>query len=325
MIRAGRITMNQKSTRRPRTGRLFGALTAAVLSAVLLAACTSGSSNNSDTSDLVAPDGSVQGSTGQGAAEPGGTELGGGEQGAGDAAAGTGTVEGVTTDVQASDRSVITTGSVSITVSDPIDAAQAAVTLTEQAGGRIDSRNETPATDNQPASASLTLRIPADALDRTVVDLKELGAVNFVSLTAADVTQQSQDLDARITSLQTSVDRLLALMTTAASTADLIAIESALSTRQSELESLQSQRTYLSDQIDFSTLSLELYSEGTVAPGSPDNFFTGLIAGWNALVATLGGLLVGFGVALPWIVTIGVLAGIVVLIVWLSTRKRKAA
>ena len=316
MIRGGRFTMNQKSTRRGHTGRLFGVTAAALLGALLLAGCT-GAESSSDSSGSVAPDTSYQGSSGSGdsGVSP--------EQGAADAA--TGTVEGITTDVQASDRSVITTGSVSITVTDPIDAAQVAVTVTERAGGRIDSRNETPATDNQPASASITLRIPADALDRTLADLKALGVVNFVSLTAADVTQQSQDLDARITSLQTSVDRLLALMTSAASTTDLVAIESALSTRQSELESLQSQRTYLSDQIDFSTLTLDLYSEGTVAPSSPDNFFTGLITGWNALVATLGGLLVGFGVALPWIVTIGLIAGIVFLIVWVSTRKRKAA
>jgi len=74
---------------------------------------------------------------------------------------------------------------------------------------------------NPQATASiLTLRIPADELDRTVADLKELGTVNFVSLNAADVTRQSQDLDARITALQTSVDRLLALMAAATSTPD---------------------------------------------------------------------------------------------------------
>ncbi|TFD44754.1 DUF4349 domain-containing protein [Cryobacterium frigoriphilum] len=307
--------MKQKSAIRRRSRRLLAVGTAVVLGALLLAGCTSGASSDSS---------GTSGSTGQSGLVAPERDMGGAEQGAADSAAG-GAIEGVTTDVQASDRDVITTGSVSITVTDPIEAAQTAATLTEQAGGRIDSRNETPTTDNQPASASLTLRIPADALDRTLADLKELGTVNFVSLSAADVTQQSQDLDARITSLQTSVDRLLALMTEASSTTDLIAIESALSTRQVELESLQSQRNYLSDQIDFSTLSLELYSEGTVAPSSPDNFFTGLITGWNALVATLGGLLVGLGVALPWVVSIGLVAGIVFLIVWVSTRKRKAA
>lgn len=320
--------MNRSTPQRRRAARPFGgtrlltATAAALLSVLLLAGCTTteSSSDSSGSSDSIAPDGS----------SPGGSAP---ESGQGDTAPGTGTgtegsagtVEGVTTDVQASDRSVITTGSVSITVADPIDAAQAAATLTEQAGGRVDSRNETPATDNQPASASLTLRIPADELDRTLTDLKVLGTVNFVSLTGSDVTRQSQDLDARITSLQTSVDRLLALLTEADSTSDLIAIESALSTRQSELESLQSQRASLSDQIDFSTLSLELYSEGTVAPSSPDTFFTGLITGWNALVATLGGVLVGLGVALPWLITVGLLAGIVTLVIRLARRKRTAA
>ncbi|MEB0260006.1 DUF4349 domain-containing protein, partial [Undibacterium sp. 5I1] len=75
------------------------------------------------------------------------------------------------------------------------------MTITEQAGGRIDSRTENPATDNQPASATLTLRIPAAALDRTVTDLKKLGTLNYVSLNASDITQQTQDLDARITAL----------------------------------------------------------------------------------------------------------------------------
>ena len=233
--------------------------------------------------------------------------------------------DGTTGEIKSSNRDVITTGSVSITVDDPIKSAQDAVMITEQAGGRIDSRNENPATPNQPASATLTLRIPSDELDRTLAELKKLGTVNFVSLNASDITQQTTDLDARITSLKTSVDRLLTLMQQATNTTDLIAIESALSARQSELEGLQSQRDYLSDQVDFSTISLDLYSTGTVAPGSPDSFWTGIVAGWNALVAALGGALIGIGFVLPWLLALGAVAAIVLLIVWLSTRKRKAA
>lgn len=232
---------------------------------------------------------------------------------------------GTTGEIKSSNRDVITTGSVSITVDDPIKSAQDAVMITEQAGGRIDSRTENPATPNQPASANLTLRVPSDELDRTLAELKKLGTVNFVSLNASDITQQTTDLDARITSLKTSVDRLLTLMQQATNTTDLIAIESALSARQSELEGLQSQRDYLSDQVDFSTITLDLYSTGTVAPGSPDNFWTGIVAGWNALVAALGGALIGIGFVLPWLLALGAVAAIVLLIVWLSTRKRKAA
>lgn len=39
----------------------------------------------------------------------------------------------------------------------------------------------------------------------------------------------------------------------------------------------------------------------------------------------LGGALVGLGFVLPWLVVLGIIGGVVLLIVWLSTRKRKAA
>ena len=235
-----------------------------------------------------------------------------------------GDAAGTAQDAAVADRSVITTGSVSVTVTDPIKAAQDAVTIVEQAGGRVDSRTENPETDNQAASATLTLRIPAGDLDLTLTELRALGTVNYVTLSASDVTQQSADINARITALTTSVDRLLALMTQATSTTDLIAIEGELSTRQADLESMRSQRDHLSDQIEYSTITLELNATGTVAPGAPDNFWTGLVAGWNTLVSVLGAVLVGIGFALPWLLIAAVAGGIVFLIVRLITRKAKA-
>ena len=295
----------------------FPAIAAVFLGALLLAGCSapggspdSGSGSGSGSSDSV----------------PGLPEPGRAEPGAGDGSLDSpGFPGGSTGEITSTQRDVITTGMVSITVPDPIDSVQDAVTITEQAGGRIDSRTENPATDNQPASANLTLRIPSDELDRTLAELKKLGTLNFVSLNASDITQQTQDLDARITSLQTSVDRLLALMTEATSTADLIAVEGALSTRQSELEGLQAQRDYLSDQVDFSTITLDLYSTGTVEPGSPDGFWDAIAAGWNALVAAVGIAIVAVGFALPWLLALGLAAAIVYLVIWLSRRRRTSA
>lgn len=234
-----------------------------------------------------------------------------------------GKAQGSSGEVFAQNREVITTGSVSLTVGDPIRAAQDAATITEQAGGRIDSRSENPRTPNQPPTATLSLRIPAHELDNALSQLKRLGTVNFVSLKAADVTQQTRDLDARITSLGTSVDRLLGLMSQSANTADLISIESALSKRQEELESLQSQREYLSDQIDYSTITLELYGKGTVAPGAPGDFWTAIAAGWTALTTALGGAVVAFGYALPSLVALAVVALVAVLAIRLVRRTRR--
>ena len=293
----------------------FPAVAAVFLGVLLLAGCS-------------APGASPDSDSGSGSSDsvPGFPEPGRAEPGAGDGSLDSpGFPGGSTGEITSTQRDVITTGMVSITVTDPIDSVQDAVTITEQVGGRIDSRTENPATDNQPASANLTLRIPSDELDRTLDELKKLGTLNFVSLNASDITQQTQDLDARITSLQTSVDRLLTLMTEATSTTDLIAVEGALSTRQIELEGLQAQRDYLSDQVDFSTITLDLYSTGTVEPGSPDGFWDAIAAGWNALVAALGIAIVAVGFALPWLLALGVAAAIVYLVIWLSRRRRTSA
>ena len=292
--------------RRHAGGRTGWAASVALV-ALLLAGCTS-----TATSDSLRPQ------SGSGAVV--GSESGLSDAQPGDVNAG----DGVAQDASAADRQVVTTGSLSVTTANPITAARDAVTIVEQAGGRIDSRTENPKTPNQAASANLTLRIPASDLDRTLDELRALGTVNHVSLNASDVSQQTTDLDARITALTTSVDRLLALMTEATSTTDLIAVEGELSTRQADLESTRSQRDYLGDQVEYATISLDLTATGTVAAAAPDTFWTAIEAGWNALVVALGGLLVGIGFALPWLAILTVVGAIAFLIVRVSTRKEKA-
>ena len=224
---------------------------------------------------------------------------------------------------QAEDRSVVTTGRISITVDDPIESAEEVADLSERAGGRVDHRTETPGSGVQQPSASLTLRIPADELDGVVAELRELGDVTSVSMNASDVTQQRQDLDARIAALSASADRLRELLAAATSIEDLIAIESELTTRQSELDSLTQQRDLLVDQVDFSTVTVDLVTEAVAPEPVPDDFWSGVVAGWNALVGFAAGLAVTIGLLLPWLGVLAVLAGIVIAIVVLATRSRR--
>ena len=102
-------------------------------------------------------------------------------------------------------------------------------------------------------------------------------------------------IDARIEALQASVDRMLALLAEADDTADLITIESELTARQAELDGLTAQRDWLADQVDYSTLTVELLSEGIAPDAGPDDFWSGLAAGWEALVGFLAGCAWYFG------------------------------
>jgi ElaB/YqjD/DUF883 family membrane-anchored ribosome-binding protein len=221
-------------------------------------------------------------------------------------------------DAPATDRQVITTGFVTVAVAEPSDAASKATRIADSAGGRVDGRTELAPTNGDNGSATLTLRLPAAKLTATLDRLKQLGDVREVSLSSQDVTLTTQDLDARIAALTASVDRLLDLLAKAKDTSALVEIETALSDRQAELESLKSERRYYSDQVTLATITLNLVS---VTDAPADSFWSGVISGWSAFVGFFAGLLVAVGFWLPWLV----LAAIAALVIARIVRRRRAA
>lgn len=278
-------------------------LAAVSLAGLSLAGCTSvgsGSSNSSGSADRAAP---AIGST-----EP--NIAGGKSMGAADASG---------------NRQVIKTGSMTITVAHPADAADEASRIVESAGGRIDSRTEHAAVDGNEGSASLTVRIPSAKLTSTIEQLNKLGTVEDVAISSDDVTGQSQDLDARISALRTSVDRLLALMSKATSTQDLITIESALSDRQGNLESLETQQRQLKDQVDLSSVTLNLNSVAKPRTQLPGNFLDGVITGWNSIVIFFAGVLAVVGVLLPWLVIAGAITFGVLAVLRVRRKRHQAS
>jgi len=189
----------------------------------------------------------------------------------------------------------------------------------EAAGGRIASRSDyTPVDYGQPSSY-LEARIPYDVLDATVEAIQELGDVQEVSLNSVDVSLQKVDVDARIGVLEAAIERLNELLAEAASTSDLIAVESALSERQAELDSLQSQRDYLSDQTLFATLSISVITPANATPAEPDGFLDGIIRGWESILAFFAGTIVWAGILVPWLG----LAAVVIAIILLLRRLRR--
>ncbi|MET0764683.1 MAG: DUF4349 domain-containing protein [Blastococcus sp.] len=257
-----------------------------------------------------------------------GTDSGGADSSAGGGAvaepAGPGNPEAApATD---SDRQVVTTATASLAVEDPAAGAQRVSELVESVGGRVDERSEQSAAGEdgvEGSAAELVVRVPAAALTGVLADLEDLGDVESVSVSRSDVTARAVDMDARITALQTSVARLQALMEAAATTEALLEAEKALSERQEELESLQSQRSLLADQVELSTLTVHLRPFGVAPPGGPEGFVDGLGTGWRALVTVLGAAVVVLGVLLPWtVVAVPVAAAV---LVPLRLARRRAA
>jgi hypothetical protein len=224
------------------------------------------------------------------------------------------------------DRQVVTTATASVAVKDPAAGAQRVSELVEAVGGRVDERSEQAASGESGGrgAADLVVRVPADALTGLLANLGQVGDVANVSVSRSDVTAKTVDLDARISALQTSVTRLQGLMDGAASTADLLTAEKALSGRQADLESLQSQRALLADQVELSTLTVHLAPFGVAPPGGRDGFLDALGTGWRSMVSVLHGALIVLGILLPWLV-VAALATAAVLVSLRAVRRRAIA
>ena len=209
-------------------------------------------------------------------------------------------------------RDVVKTASMTVTVANTSEAADKAAVTAERADGRVDNRSEDAGSDGGFATTSVVLRVPVAKLDEVVRELKGLGKVKTAVTSSEDVTSQRVDLDARIKALQTSVDRLLAIMRDAKDSDALIKAEDALSQRQADLDSLRAQRDQLGDQIAYSTVDVTFVADQVGGP-APKQYsgFTGQIErGWDGLVFVGHSLVLTFGLLLPWLGALAVAGGI---------------
>ncbi|UZN01989.1 DUF4349 domain-containing protein [Cellulomonas sp. S1-8] len=204
-------------------------------------------------------------------------------------------------------QQVVQTARVTMVAEDPVATAQDVVRLVARLDGRVDARYERSGTDeDDPGSATLTVRVPSSAMASLPDDLGELGEVREFQVATEDVTNAAQDLDARIAATELSVARMADLLGRATTNSEIIEAESALTERQANLERLRSQRSRLADRVALSTVDIEVFAperapEPVVEEG-PATFLDGLETGWTAFVATVRGVLVVVGVLLPWLV-----------------------
>lgn len=226
---------------------------------------------------------------------------------------------------QAASESVIRSAWLQIEAEDPRETSDEIVAIVAKVDGRVSSRSvqtDSMADSNRALSAYLELRVPEDRLDEAVEAIQDVGVVRSESRSDVDVTAQHVDLTARVESLGSSIDRLENLIGEAENVSDLIEIEGALAERQAEFDSLTAQLQSLEDQVQYSTISVDVHIPGVVPADGPQNFWEALLAGLKSIGAAIAGSAVVLGWALPWIVLIGVIVGVVALVV--SKRRKRA-
>ena len=229
--------------------------------------------------------------------------------------------EGAVSTVADEQRQVIRTAYVTLRVDDVGASLDQVRDLVAATSGIISS--ESSGTDGSDARATITAQVPADQLENFLDDVGALGSVDSLDVNAQDVTLQVVDLDARIAVLETSIERLTALLIEADRVEDLVAVESELSRRQADLDSLQSQRTWLSEQVALSSVTVTLTPRTHIADVEVPGFLSGLQSGWSALLTTAGALVTMAGFLLPFLVVLLVIGVPVVLLIVRRQRRRR--
>ncbi|MGW4465628.1 DUF4349 domain-containing protein [Micromonospora sp. NPDC004704] len=289
---------------RGRWGGLLG--TAGLVAVLVLTGCTAGSSDSADTSGAAQPAGA------DAAREPGLQQDGAAEAKPG---------AEVPTNLRVDQRSIIYTGSMTVRVKEVERAAADAVTIATGAGGFVGGDQRTSVTGD--AEASLTLRVPADRFGSVVDALAELGRQERREIKTEDVTEETLDLAARISTQQARVESGRRLLAQAKSLTDLVMLESELAKREADLVALQARQRRLGDLTALSTITVRLVGPEAVVEEEEekaDGFLDGLRGGWEALLGTVRVVLVVFGALLPWLIAVGVPAWVVI---WLVRRDRR--
>ncbi|MDI9342056.1 MAG: DUF4349 domain-containing protein [Sediminibacterium sp.] len=138
---------------------------------------------------------------------------------------------------------------------------------------------------------SLKIRIPAEQFEKLVLTI-ENGKDEILekNIRANDVTEEFVDIETRLNNKREYLKRYRDLLLKANSVKDILEIEGSIRGLEEELESTEGRLKYLSDQVAYSTLEVNLTynKEYTYKPAEKDPFGErikkALSGGWNGFV-----------------------------------------
>lgn len=136
--------------------------------------------------------------------------------------------------------------------------------------------------------SNMTVRIPSDKLDSFVENVKESANVTYISESTEDITLKYVDTESRKIALETERDRLLELLEKAETVEDIITIEGRLSEVRYQLESYASQLRTYDNQVDYSTVYINIDEVDRETKVEPKTF-------WEEVVEEFGDSLYDMG------------------------------
>jgi hypothetical protein len=310
------------TTNRLRRRALLPGLPLLLAALLLIAACSGGGDSSdvgaSSAESRVGSDGPADDPGGAVAAAPEVAEDFAARNAAGKAAPGN--------DIPLQTRAVISTGTVTLESKDVEQARFDVQKVVDGHGGEIS--DEQTATDDEAEvdRSRLVIRIPSGAFGDVMDELGDVADLRSAKRTSEDVTTEVIDIGVRVRAQEKSLERIELLLARAQNLRAIIAIESQLTRRQAELDSLKAQQAYLADQTSLSTITVFLEQKEKAGPVEEDEagFLAGLQSGWTALGGAATVLATVLGAVLPFAILLLLLGVPTWLLARSVVRRRRA-
>lgn len=155
---------------------------------------------------------------------------------------------------------------------------------------------------------NVIIRVPSRSFDQLVDAItKEVSHFTDKTITAADVTAEFIDIEARLKNKKTLENRYLELLNKTHQISEILEIEKSLSVIREEIESVEGRLNYLKNQVSYSTLTVELFQTSAsglgVTESYPGKMWQAVLSGFNSL----SGFVLGLLTLWPYLIIGGVL------------------
>lgn len=220
---------------------------------------------------------------------------------------------------ESANRMVVTTTSLSMQVADVPSVVEKIQVSVEAMGGFLVNSNLSK--PEGAASGSITVRVPTTKIKEALTAIKAYG-VKVVSenVNGTDVTDQYEDLEARLEVLNATKVKFEDIMKEATQIQDLLNVQQQIISLQSQIDSVKGQQKYLSQTAKLSLVSVYLSTDDLALPYTPDNSWRPAVV-FKEAVRSLVINLRGLGSLAIWLVVYSPIwvGGLVV--VWFVKRR----
>jgi len=179
--------------------------------------------------------------------------------------------------------------------------------LVAQVGGYVANSSMSGGRD-QIRQASFEVKIPSPKYDEAVSSLSAIGKVETVNSSAQDVGEEFVDVTARVTNARRLEERLINLLANRTGKLDeVLRVERELARVREEIERYEGRLRYLTSRASMSTLVINAHEPAPLIGNQPGENPIGAAVrrAWDNFVALLAALIASLGILLP----LGALAG----------------